>query len=221
MANMILADEVNRASPRTQSALLEAMEERKVTVDGTTYPLPSLFLLLATQNPLQFEGTHRLPEAQLDRFFMRLRLGYPTPSQEFELLSVMEHGDPLEGIKPVLAAEEMLLIQRRVKTIHVDDVIKQMLVECADASRRHPKLQLGLSPRSTLAWLAASRAAAYLNGRSYCIPDDVKEVAVPVLAHRLMLHPQAMMEGIAAEDILADLLGQHRLPLVRSRKAAR
>ncbi|WP_213650854.1 MoxR family ATPase [Paenibacillus sp. J23TS9] len=220
MSNLVLADELNRASPRTQSALLEAMEERRITVDGSTYPLPRPFLLLATQNPLQFEGTYRLPEAQLDRFLMRIQLGYPEPDQEMELLSRMQGVHPLERIKPVMLAEEMEKMQREVKGIFVDDSIKLMLVQTADASRRHSKLQLGMSPRGTLAWMQASQAAAYMSGRSYVIPDDIKHTAVPVLAHRLLLSHEALLGGMQSEDIVLELLSRLTMPMA-PRKGAR
>ncbi|WP_397386161.1 AAA family ATPase [Paenibacillus sp. VCA1] len=219
MNNLVLADELNRASPRTQSALLEAMEERKVTVDGHTHPLPRPFLLLATQNPLQFEGTYRLPEAQLDRFLMRIQLGYPDPDQEVELLSRMAGADPLERIKPVMLAEEMANMQREVKNVFVDDAIKLMLVQTAVASRSHAKLQLGISPRGTLAWMQASQAAAYMAGRSYVIPDDVKLVAEPVLAHRLVLSHEALLAGTPSEDVVRELLSRLTIP-VAPRKGA-
>ncbi|MEC0368584.1 AAA family ATPase [Paenibacillus chibensis] len=220
MANLVLADELNRASPRTQSALLEAMEERRITVDGTTYALPCPFLLLATQNPLQFEGTYRLPEAQLDRFFMKIQLGYPEPDQELELLSRMQGVHPLERVKPVMLAEEMEAMQREVKGVFVDDSIKLLLVQAADSSRRHAKLQLGISPRGTLAWMLASQAAAYMAGRTFVIPDDVKRVAAPVLSHRLMLSAEAVLAGTRGEDIVHELLSQIPMPLA-ARKGAR
>ncbi|MCJ8011731.1 MoxR family ATPase [Paenibacillus sp. KQZ6P-2] len=212
MSNLVLADELNRASPRTQSALLEAMEEHRITIDGSTYPLPRPFLLLATQNPLQFEGTYRLPEAQLDRFLMRIHLGYPEPEQEMELLSRMQGGQPLEQIKPVMLAEEMEKMQREVKGVFVDDSIKWMLVQTADASRHHSRLQLGISPRGTLAWMQASQAAAYMAGRTYVIPDDMKHTAVPVLAHRLQLSHEAVLAGVQGEDIVQELLTRLVLP---------
>ena len=220
MNHLVLADELNRASPRTQSALLEAMEERKVTVDGRTHLLPRPFLLLATQNPLEFEGTYRLPEAQLDRFLMRIELGYPNPDQEIELLSRMTGTHPLERIKPMMLAEEMAKMQREVKSVFVDDAIKLMLVQAADASRRHAKLRLGISPRGTLAWMQASQAAAYMSGRSYVIPDDVKQVAVPVLAHRLVLSHEAQLSGTQSEDIVQELLSGLTMPAA-ARKGAK
>lgn len=221
LSNVVLADEINRASPRTQSALLEAMEEKKVTVDGTTYPLPRPFLLFATQNPLQFEGTYRLPEAQLDRFLIRISLGYPNPEQEVDLLSRMQISHPLERVKPVIMVEDMIAMQRDVKNVYVDDSIKQLLVSVADASRHHARLQLGISPRGTLAWMIASQAAAYMNGRMYVTPDDVKEMAMAVLSHRIVVHPHSLMEGIIGEEIVLELMSRTSIPLYRSRKGSR
>lgn len=210
-ANIVLADEINRAAPRTQSALLEAMEERKVTVDGVTRELPQPFLLLATQNPLEYEGTYRLPEAQLDRFLMRISLGYPKPEQEIELLGRMQNpgGDP----KPVILPEEIRHMQRQVRMVLVDERVKQYLVAVADASRRHPQLALGISPRGTLCWMGAAQAMAYYRGRSYVIPDDVKEVAGAVLVHRIVLKPDAGISGINAKQIVADLLQRTDVPV--------
>lgn len=210
-AHIVLADEINRAAPRTQSALLEAMEERKVTVDGVTRELPQPFLLLATQNPLEYEGTYRLPEAQLDRFLMRLSLGYPKPEQEVEMLSRMQN----PGVEPksVILPEEIRLMQRQVRMVLVDERIKEYLVSVADASRRHPKLALGISPRGTLCWMGAAQAMAYYRGRSYVIPDDVKEVAEAVLAHRIVLKPDAGFAGMTSPQMVAELLKQADVPL--------
>ncbi|GAB6992267.1 MoxR family ATPase [Paenibacillus pini] len=208
LSQMVLADEINRASPRTQSALLEAMEERKITVDGVTYPLPRPFLLLATQNPLHFEGTYRLPEAQLDRFFMRLSLGYPAPEQEVELLSRMQSSQLLEHMRPIMLVEEMEAMQQAVRNIYVDDSIKQAMVQVADTSRHDPRLQLGISPRGTLAWMNASQAEAYMNGRSYVIPGDMKETAPFVLAHRIVLSHASLLVGLRGEDVIQELLKQ-------------
>ncbi|MBU5673607.1 AAA family ATPase [Paenibacillus brevis] len=210
-AHIVLADEINRAAPRTQSALLEAMEERKVTVDGVTRVLPQPFLLLATQNPLEYEGTYRLPEAQLDRFLMRLSLGYPKPEQEIEMLSRMQN--PGVEPKPVILPEEIRLMQRQVRMVLVDERIKEYLVSVADASRRHPKLALGISPRGTLCWMGAAQAMAYYRGRSYVIPDDVKEVAEAVLAHRIVLKPDAGFAGMTPPQMVAELLKQADVPL--------
>lgn len=213
MSNVVLADEINRASPRTQSALLEAMEERRITVDGTTYALPRPFFLLATQNPLQFEGTYRLPEAQLDRFIMRIGLGYPDPEQELELLTRMQGREALDELRPVLLAEEVVAMQREVKQVHVDPVVKQYLVAVAVASRSLPAVRLGISPRGTLAWMAAAQSFAYLQGRSYVIPDDVKEVAVPVLSHRIQLKAQNRAEVWGQVQVIEEALSSVPVPV--------
>lgn len=213
LSNVVLADEINRATPRTQSALLEAMEERKVTVDGASHRLPAPFLLLATQNPLHFEGTYRLPEAQLDRFLMRISLGYPSFEQELVLLEKHGGEDPLDTLRPVLLAEEVLGMQRQVKAVMVDESIKRYMVTVADASRSHSGTLLGISPRGTLAWMTASKAHAYLKGRMYVIPDDVKAVAAAVLPHRLMLSAEARLSGQMAEEIIYGLLAKTPVPV--------
>ncbi|ANS77393.1 magnesium chelatase [Paenibacillus yonginensis] len=218
LSNVILADEINRAAPRTQSALLEAMEERKVTVDGVSRRLPEPFLLLATQNPLHFEGTYRLPEAQLDRFLMRISLGYPSVEQEVRLLGLQEQ-HPLERMHPVLLAEEVAAMQRQVRTVTVDDSVKRYMVAIADASRRHSGLALGISPRGTLAWMTAAQASAYFKGRMYVLPDDVKAVAGAVLPHRLLPSAEARMSGRTAEELVRELVLGTAVP-VSSRAAA-
>ncbi|WIV19723.1 MoxR family ATPase [Paenibacillus polygoni] len=215
MANIVLGDEINRASPRTQSALLEAMEEKSVTVDGATYALPRPFLLMATQNPLQFEGTYRLPEAQLDRFLIKLSLGYPGIEEEVEIMNRQESGSR-SLVKPVMLAEELVKMQREVSGVFVDPVIKKYIAEFAAASRKHKDLLLGISPRGSLAWMIASQAAAYLNGRSYVIPDDLKEVALPVLTHRIRTRYE-MVQSSDAERIIADLLQHIPIPVPSSR----
>lgn len=213
ISNIVLADEINRAAPRTQSALLEAMEERKVTVDGETHTLPKPFLLLATQNPLEYEGTYRLPEAQLDRFLMRITLGYPGPEQEVEMLGRLQESRPVEDLRPVLLPEEMVQMQRQVRTVFVDEVIKKYLVEVAQVSRHHPQTLLGISPRGTLAWMGASQAMAYIKGRMYVIPDDVKAVAEAVLSHRIVPRTEARMSGASGDKVVADLLNQTSVPM--------
>lgn len=193
MANLVLADELNRATPRTQSAMLEAMEEKRITVDGVTYPLPEPFFVLATQNPFDFEGTFALPEAQLDRFLMKLSLGYPNASEELELLNRVAERHPIGQLRPLLLPEEFVSLQKEVSRVHVDDIVKSYMVQLAAATRSHPEVALGASPRATIALMRAAQGRAFLSGRGYVIPDDVKQLAVPVLAHRLMLSPEAAM----------------------------
>ncbi|TVY01849.1 AAA family ATPase [Paenibacillus cremeus] len=215
MAHIVLADELNRTSPRTQAAMLEAMEERKVTVDGTTYPLPEPFFILATQNPVDFEGTFQLPEAQLDRFLLKLRLGYPQPQEEIEMLNRMEDAFPLAQVRTVVLQEEFTALQKEARAIHVDDAIKQYIVQLITATRQHPDVALGASPRATVALMRAAQAQALLQGRSYVIPDDVKELALPVLAHRLMLQTAAAMAGRDAEAIVTAVVGLVPIPARR------
>ncbi|MDF2924925.1 MAG: yeaC [Paenibacillaceae bacterium] len=213
--NILLADELNRTSPKTQAALLEAMEERHVTVDGQTYPLPQPFLILATQNPLDHAGTYQLPEAQLDRFFMRIRLGYPEREQEVEMLGRMQEHSPIEHLKPVLLREELHRLQRRVRHIHVDQSLKEYMVELGAATRKHKDVTLGASPRAVLALMLAAQAAAYRKGRSYVVPDDLKEMLIPVFSHRLLLTQEARMAGRTAEQILHLIAAETAVPGLR------
>lgn len=215
LSNIVLADEINRAAPRTQSALLEAMEERRVTVDGVTYPLPKPFLLLATQNPLQFEGTYRLPEAQMDRFLMRITLGYPGSEYEMDMLGRHQSGSLVEALKPVLLAEEMAGMQRQVRGVMVEESIKRYLVTIAEASRRHKRISLGISPRGTLAWMGAAQAYAYFHGRMFVIPDDVKSVAAAVLSHRVTLTPESRLSGTTGEELIREILQHTPVPVSR------
>jgi len=210
MAQIVLADEINRASPKTQSALLEAMEERTVTADGETRPLPRPFMLLATQNPLRHEGTYPLPEAQLDRFLFRLRIGYPGKDEEMEMLERVRLCRPIGRVKPVIGADQLLAMQRAVRHVYVDHSIKRYIVELAEATRHHPDLELGLSPRGSIALMRGAQAAAWLDGRDFVIPDDVKAVAEPVMAHRLVAKRHAA--GFDAGEWLAALLKRTPVP---------
>ena len=211
-ANIVLGDEINRASPKTQSALLEAMEERQVTVDGTTYPLASPFMVMATQNPIEHEGTYPLPESQLDRFLMRLSVGYPSRQYELEILDTHASGGTLSEVHPVATAEQIQTLVEAVKAIHVAPALKHYLVDLADATRRHPNVALGMSPRATLALQRAARARAAAAGRTYIIPDDIKALADPVLSHRLVLSSDAQLQGINAGKVVADVLGAVPVP---------
>jgi len=213
--NIVLADELNRTSPKTQAALLEAMEERHVTVDGETYPLPKPFLILATQNPLEHSGTYPLPEAQLDRFFIRVKLGYPDKKQEAEMLGRMQEQSPLEQLRSVILREELVHLQRQVRHIHVDDSLKEYIVELAAATRAHRDIALGASPRAALALMLASQASAFRKGRRYVIPDDIKEMLEPVFAHRLLVSGDARMAGRTAEQALAQIAGAAAVPGLR------
>lgn len=206
--NILLADEINRASPRTQSSLLEAMSERQASIEGETRPLPSPFLVIATQNPIEFHGTYPLPEAQLDRFGLKLGLGYPAKEQEVEILFSQFHHHPVDDVRPVVAAEEVVRLQAQVRLTRVDRSIAAYVVDLAEATRRHPSLKTGASPRGSLALFRAAQAKAYLGGRDFVIPEDVKAIAVEVLAHRLALDTKAKYSGLRKEDIVREILDE-------------
>ena len=205
-ANVMLADEINRATPRAQSALLEAMEERQVTVDGVTYPLPRPFIVLATQNPIELEGTFPLPEAQIDRFLMRLRLGYPTPEDERAILRRFRKASPLTNLEAVLSAADLAALGALCADVLVHETIETYLIALANASRADPNLALGISPRGTLALYRAAQALAAVRGRGYVTPDDVQELAEPVLAHRLMPSAPARLRGRPPGELVSALL---------------
>ncbi|GAC1364651.1 MAG: MoxR family ATPase [Ktedonobacteraceae bacterium] len=206
MAQIVLADEVNRATPKTQSALLEAMEEGQVTVDGTTYRLPEPFMVMATQNPIEYEGTFPLPEAQLDRFMMSIKLGYPKPADEINILDSHQHHHPLEDLAQIMTAEELVVIQQQVRTTHVDLSIREYIVTIANATRNHPNIYLGVSPRGSLSLFRAAQALAAMRGRGYVIPDDVKLLVKPTLAHRIIVTPAARVRSITSSAILDEVL---------------
>ncbi len=211
--HILLADEINRATPRTQSALLEAMQERQVTVEGETYALPRPFLVLATQNPIELEGTFPLPEAQLDRFLMRLAVGYPEPDEEEAMLLRFEQEDPLENLQPVASAEEVLAAQAAVRRVHVEPDVRRYVVEVVRATRTHPLLEVGGSPRATLALYRAAQALAAIRGRAYVIPDDVKALCPPVLTHRVIISPQVQLRGRTPQEIIAEVVDRVPVPV--------
>ncbi len=208
LSQIVLADEVNRATPRTQSALLECMEERQVTVDGVTHKLPRPFLVMATQNPIEYEGTFPLPEAQLDRFLLRLRMGYPTPEEENEILIRLQERHPIETIEQVLPAERLVEAQAVIRRVYVEDSVRQYIVNIVQKTRSHPDVSLGASPRGALGLFRTAQAAAALAGRDYVIPDDVKRLAVPVLAHRIVLRPESELRGRTGEKVVDEILSQ-------------
>jgi MoxR-like ATPase len=218
-AQIVLADEVNRATPKTQSALLEAMEERQVTVDGTTHPLPAPFLVLATQNPIEYEGTFPLPEAQLDRFLIRLRLGYPDAASELAVMDAQRKVHPLETIERVVTVEEFVAAQGAVQDVYVDALIKQYIVDIVTATRHHPDIYLGASPRGSLALYRTSQAHAALAGRDYVVPDDVKAMVTDALGHRVIVSPSARIRNVDGETLVRDIVGQLPVPgvVVRQR----
>ncbi len=219
MAQIVLADEINRATPKTQSALLEAMEERQITVDGVTYPMERPFLVLATQNPIEYEGTFPLPEAQIDRFMMRVSLGYPSSADEMRILELQREHHPLEDIGQVVTADELMAAQAAVKQVYVDDLIKEYIVDLATASRRHPDVYLGASPRGSLALFKAARARAALEGRSYVIPDDVKALLVATFAHRLIISPSARLKNVEARAVVEQIAASVPVPGMRAKLA--
>jgi MoxR-like ATPase len=211
-ANIVLADEINRASPKTQSALLEAMEERQVSVDGVTYPLDAPFMVIATQNPIELEGTYPLPEAQLDRFLMRIEMGYPDRTAEVAILESQTSHLAVEELVPVVSAEEITAVADAIETVHVAASLRNYIVDLADATRRHHDLALGASPRGALALQRAARALAASMGREYVMPDDVKRVAPVVLEHRLLLTPDAELRGLSPADVLGEVLASVAVP---------
>ncbi len=211
--NVLLADEINRATPRTQAALLEAMQEHQVTVDGQTRPLPAPFLVLATQNPVEYEGTFPLPEAQLDRFMMRISLGYPSPEEERRLLTHLGRAHPIESLTPVSTPTALAALQPQVWEIHVDETLQTYIVDLVNATRSHPDLALGASPRASLALFRGAQALAALRGREYVLPEDVQVLVQDVLAHRLILKPEAALRGRTPPGVLQDILQQTPLPL--------
>ena len=212
-AQIVLADEINRATPKTQSALLEVMEERQITVDGITYTLESPFMVLATQNPIEYEGTFPLPEAQLDRFLMRFKMGYPSLSTEINILSMQQLSHPIDDLKAVLDLETIRNAQEQIKEVHVSDAVKRYIVEIARATREHEDVYLGASPRGSLGLLRTAQAKAILSQREYVIPDDVKDLAKPVLAHRIVIQPSARIQEIKAETIIDEILRTVPVPM--------
>lgn len=213
MAQVVLADEINRATPRTQSALLEAMQEQQVTVDVETMPLPHPFMVLATQNPIELEGTFPLPEAQVDRFLIKIALGYPDEADENEILRRYERKDPLEALSPVCQAEDLLLMQEQVRTNLVEDSVREYIVRVVRATREHDGVELGVSPRGTLALYRTAQALAAIRGREFVIPDDVKHLAPAVLTHRIIISPQTRLRGRRPEEIMGEIVNTVPVPV--------
>jgi MoxR-like ATPase len=212
-ANVVLVDELNRATPRTQAALLEAMEERQVTLEGTTRPLPNPFLVIATQNPIELEGTFALPEAQLDRFLLRLRLGYPTEQEEDELVRRFEVASPLDRLEAVLTPARLVELQEAARAVRVEPSVRGYILSLVRATREHASVRLGASPRASLALYHAAQALAAVRGRSFVLPDDVKQLATPVLAHRLILNSQARLRGRSELTVLDELVTSAPVPV--------
>lgn len=210
---LVLADEINRATPRTQSALLQAMQERQVSIDGTTYPLQRPFFIIATQNPIELEGTFPLPEAQLDRFFMRLKMGYPTPEEEANILDTIAAKNPIENLKTVVSNDQILALQEERKAVHVSGEIRDYIVKIVHATRNNRDVHLGASPRASIALFEASQACALIHGRTFVIPDDVKYVAKHVLNHRIILSGEALLKGRSLEDLIEDIIDTIPVPV--------
>ena len=218
VAQVVLADEINRATPKTQAALLEAMEERQITVDGVTHDLPRPFIVLATQNPIEYEGTFPLPESQLDRFMLRVHLGYPKRDEEMDILDRQQRAHPVDTLEAVTTAEELLRVQQAVREVFVEALIRRYIVDLADATRQHPDVYVGASPRASLSLYRASQAWALLRGREYVIPDDVKALASAAFAHRVIVQPAARVKDVNSQTILEDVTNS--LPVPGSRVPA-
>ena len=216
MSQVVLADEINRATPKTQSALLESMEEHQITVDGVTHPLHAPFMVLATQNPIEYEGTFPLPEAQLDRFLMRINLGYPSIEEELEIISEQEIAHPITVLESVTTPSGIVEMQEAVNGIYVDPLIREYIVKLTESTRSHPEVYLGASPRASLGLFKTARALALIRERDYVIPDDVKFLAPTVLSHRIILASSARMQGIRSMDIVNNLLSELAIPGIAS-----
>jgi len=212
MAQIVLSDEINRATPKTQAALLEAMEERQITVDGVTHPLPRPFMVLATQNPIEYEGTFPLPEAQLDRFLLRVRLGYPKANDEIKVLDRQQFKHPIEDLDKVVTAEEVLMAQETVKSVYVAPAVKSYLVELTRRTREYPEVYLGASPRGSLTLYRAGQARAAMDGRDFVLPDDVKALAEAALGHRVILGPSARLRDLNTTQVVEELLSSVPVP---------
>lgn len=216
MSNIILADEINRTSPKTQASMLEVMEEKQVTVDGETYHLPRPFMVLATQNPIEYLGTYPLPEAQLDRFFMKVSIGYPSKDEESLILSIFQKSNPVNSLEHVATGKDIISIQDEVKQIFVDRTINDYIVDIVAKTRLHADISLGVSPRGSLSLFRAAQAWAFYNGRNFVLPEDVKYMAVPVLSHRVVLKQEARLKKITSEEIIRSILQSVKLSLVEN-----
>jgi MoxR-like ATPase len=215
MGNIILADEINRTSPKTQSALLEGMEEASVTIDGVTHKLPKPFFVMATQNPIEYEGTYPLPEAQLDRFLLKMKMGYPDIAEEMEVLNRAQKQPPIEDLYPVIDLEGLLALQQEIKEVFVDHTLKRYIVDIVSGTRSYRGVYLGASPRGSIALMKAAQAYAYMYGRDYCLPDDIQYLAPFVLGHRIILKSEAKFEGISAEEVVNQVVARIHVPVKR------
>lgn len=215
VGNVVLADEINRTSPKTQAALLESMEEGSITVDGETIQLPKPFFVMATQNPIEYEGTYPLPEAQLDRFLLKIKMGYPTKEEEIEVLSRAERSVPIDDLFPVLTIEQLNDLRKQVKEVHVENNIKEYIVSIAQNTRHHDNVYLGVSPRASIALMRAAQSYAFMKGRDYVIPDDVQYLAKFVFGHRIILKPETRYEGVTEEQVIESVLRYVHVPVKR------
>jgi MoxR-like ATPase len=213
-ANIVLTDEINRTTPRTQAALLEAMAESRITVDGITHSLNAPFLVIATQNPVDHEGTFPLPEAQLDRFLMKFSVGYPSLEDELQILDRLQHQHPIDQLKSVVQAEEIVACQEQIRSVHVDEKIRRYILQMVHLSRHHEHLSLGGSPRASIAMFRTSQAMAAIRGRNFVLPDDVKMVAAPVLGHRMILKPESRLRKVTAEQVVNQLISEIAVPVL-------
>jgi MoxR-like ATPase len=215
MGNIVLADEINRTSPKTQAALLEAMEEGNITVDGESYPLPQPFFIMATQNPIEYEGTFPLPEAQLDRFLIKIHLGYPDVKEEVDLLGRIQESHPIDTLQEVISRDQLLDLQRETRRVHVEESLREYIVKLTTSSRTHQDVYLGASPRASIALFRTAQAYAFLQGRSYVIPDDIKEMVVPTLGHRLLLKSESRLSGRTVEYVINQIVSGLPVPITR------
>ena len=212
VAHIVLADEINRASPKTQAAMLECMEEGQITLDGVTHPMPRPFMVLATQNPIEYEGTFPLPETELDRFILRFHLGYPDFADELQVLEAQQHSHPIDALEQVMDLEDLKALQEAVSWVHVERLVMEYIVRIVEASRQHPNLYLGASPRGSLALHRLAQARAILQGRDFTLPDDVKAVAVAGLAHRVILQPSARIQGVTTQQTIGEIIDELTVP---------
>ncbi|MBB6447655.1 AAA family ATPase [Bacillus benzoevorans] len=218
MSNIILADEINRTSPKTQSALLEAMEEKSLTIDGVTHRLESPFFVMATQNPIEYEGTYPLPEAQLDRFLLKLEMGYPDFAEEIEILNRVQKEPPINELKPVITVEELRKLQGQVKEVFVSESIKRYMIELAHKTRNHSSIYLGVSPRGSIALMKAAQAKAFIAGRDFVLPDDIQSLVRPVFTHRIVLNPEAKFASISVDEIIEHMMELVSVPIQRVKR---
>jgi len=219
MNHVVLADEINRATPKTQSSLLEVMEKGQVTVDGVTYKVPAPFMVVATQNPVEYHGTYPLPEAQLDRFFMKISIGYPSPADETEILIRFQLEDPLDKLMPVVETTDIIRLQSEVKNVYIEKTLSRYIVDIISGTRTHKDIAIGASPRGSLFLMRAAQAWALYNKRSFVIPDDIKRMAVPVISHRIILKQEAKLRGRHSEDIISEIISKIKVPVVDRNEA--